>query len=108
MILNYNFNLERKIVKIIWKKRYEMKKVITYGTYDLLHYGHIRLLERAKALGDYLIVGVTADDFEELAGLYLPKNSWHKIPEERKKSADYYVNGDVIIFRYYETWTAVV
>ena len=39
-------------------------KVITYGTYDLLHYGHIRLLERAKALGDYLIVGVTADDFD--------------------------------------------
>ena len=33
-----------------------MKKVITYGTYDFLHYGHIRLLERAKALGDYLIV----------------------------------------------------
>ena len=32
-----------------------MKKVITYGTYDLLHYGHIRLLQRAKALGDYLI-----------------------------------------------------
>ena len=42
-----------------------MKKVITYGTYDLLHYGHIRLLERAKALGDYLIVGVTADDFDK-------------------------------------------
>ncbi len=41
-----------------------MVKVITYGTYDLLHYGHIRLLERAKALGDYLIVGVTADDFD--------------------------------------------
>ena len=41
-----------------------MTKVITYGTYDLLHYGHIRLLERAKALGDYLIVGVTADDFD--------------------------------------------
>lgn len=41
-----------------------MKKVITYGTYDLLHFGHIRLLERAKALGDYLIVGVTADDFD--------------------------------------------
>ena len=41
-----------------------MKKVITYGTYDLLHYGHIRLLERAKALGDYLIVGVTSDDFD--------------------------------------------
>ena len=41
-----------------------MKKVITYGTYDRLHYGHIKLLERAKSLGDYLIVGVTADDFD--------------------------------------------
>lgn len=45
-----------------------MKKVITYGTYDLLHYGHIRLLERAKELGDYLIVGVTADDFDKTRG----------------------------------------
>ena len=45
-----------------------MKKVITYGTYDLLHRGHIRLLERAKALGDYLIVGVTADDFDKTRG----------------------------------------
>lgn len=44
------------------------RKVITYGTYDLLHYGHIRLLERAKALGDYLIVGVTADDFDKNRG----------------------------------------
>ncbi len=43
-------------------------KVITYGTYDLLHYGHIRLLERAKELGDYLIVGVTADDFDKTRG----------------------------------------
>lgn len=45
-----------------------MTKVITYGTYDLLHYGHIRLLERAKALGDYFIVGVTADDFDKTRG----------------------------------------
>lgn len=45
-----------------------MVKVITYGTYDLLHYGHIRLLERAKALGDYLIVGVTAEDFDKNRG----------------------------------------
>lgn len=45
-----------------------MKKVITYGTYDLLHYGHIRLLERAKALGDYLIVGVTSEDFDRKRG----------------------------------------
>ena len=45
-----------------------MIKVITYGTYDLLHYGHIRLLERAKALGDYLIVGVTSDSFDLTRG----------------------------------------
>lgn len=45
-----------------------MKKVITYGTYDLLHYGHIRLLERAKALGDYLIVAVTSDAFDKARG----------------------------------------
>ena len=45
-----------------------MVKVITYGTYDLLHYGHIRLLERAKALGDYLIVGITSDDYDKTRG----------------------------------------
>lgn len=45
-----------------------MVKVITYGTYDLLHHGHIKLLERAKALGDYLIVGVTADGFDKTRG----------------------------------------
>ena len=45
-----------------------MVKVITYGTFDLLHYGHIRLLERAKALGDYLIVGVTSDDYDKTRG----------------------------------------
>lgn len=45
-----------------------MIKVITYGTYDMLHYGHLRLLERAKALGDYLIVGVTSDDYDKTRG----------------------------------------
>ncbi len=45
-----------------------MVKVITYGSYDLLHYGHIRLLERAKALGDYLIVGITSDDYDKTRG----------------------------------------
>ncbi len=40
-----------------------MKKVITYGTFDLLHYGHINLLKRAKAMGDYLIVALSTDDF---------------------------------------------
>ena len=45
-----------------------MKKVITYGTYDLLHQGHINLLKRAKELGDYLIVGVTSEDFDRNRG----------------------------------------
>lgn len=45
-----------------------MTRVITYGTFDLLHRGHIRLLERAKALGDYLIVGLTSDDFDKSRG----------------------------------------
>lgn len=45
-----------------------MVKVITYGTYDLFHYGHQRLLERAKALGDFLIVGVTSDSFDLTRG----------------------------------------
>ncbi len=45
-----------------------MKTVITYVTYDLIHKGHIRLLERAKALGDYLVVGVTADNFDRARG----------------------------------------
>ena len=40
-----------------------MKKVITYGTFDLLHWGHINLLKRARALGDYLIVAISSDEF---------------------------------------------
>ena len=43
-----------------------MKRVITYGTFDLLHYGHINLLKRAKATGDYLIVALSTDDFNEV------------------------------------------
>lgn len=52
-----------------------MKKVITYGTYDLLHQGHINLLKRAKALGDYLIVGVTADSFDRDRGKLNVRNN---------------------------------
>lgn len=52
-----------------------MKKVITYGTYDLLHQGHINLLKRAKALGDYLIVGVTNDNFDRDRGKLNVKNN---------------------------------
>lgn len=57
-----------------------MKIVITYGTFDLLHYGHINLLERARKLGDYLIVGLSTDEFCEEKG----KKTYYKY-EERKK-----------------------
>lgn len=45
-----------------------LKRVMTYGTYDLLHYGHIRLLQRAASLGDYLIVALSTDEFNALKG----------------------------------------
>lgn len=45
-----------------------MVKVITYGTFDLLHEGHYRLLQRAKQLGDYLIVGVTSEEYDQARG----------------------------------------
>lgn len=56
-----------------------MKKVITYGTFDLLHRGHINLLKRAKAMGDYLVVGLSSDDFNALKS----KKSFYSY-EERK------------------------
>jgi glycerol-3-phosphate cytidylyltransferase len=45
-----------------------MKRVLTYGTFDLLHYGHIELLRRAKELGDYLVVALSSDEFNALKG----------------------------------------
>jgi glycerol-3-phosphate cytidylyltransferase len=56
-----------------------MRKVITYGTFDLLHVGHINLLRRAKALGDYLIVGLSTDTFNREKG----KEAYHSY-EDRK------------------------
>ena len=57
-----------------------MKRILTYGTLDLLHYGHIRLLERAKKLGDYLIVALSTDEFNAIKG----KKAYHDF-ETRKK-----------------------
>lgn len=62
-----------------------MKKVITYGTYDLLHYGHINLLKRAKELGDYLIVGITTDSFDlERGKLNVRNNLMERIEAVRQ------------------------
>lgn len=77
---------------------FEMTKVITYGTYDLLHHGHIKLLERAKALGDYLIVGVTADDFDKTRG----KINVQQSLEERVAAVRMTGLADKIIIEEYE------
>ena len=58
----------------------EMKKVITYGTYDLLHVGHINLLRRAREYGDYLIVVLSSDEFNAIKG----KKAYYSF-EDRKK-----------------------
>ncbi len=74
-----------------------MKKVITYGTYDLLHQGHINLLKRAKALGDYLIVGVTTDNFDYQRGKLNVRNN----VMERIKSIEQTGLADQIIIEEY-------
>ncbi|MDN7244556.1 glycerol-3-phosphate cytidylyltransferase [Planococcus sp. 1R117A] len=56
-----------------------MKKVITYGTFDLIHHGHINILKKAKELGDYLVVGLSTDEFNAIKG----KGAYHSY-EERK------------------------
>lgn len=58
-----------------------MKRVITYGTFDLLHYGHINLLKRAKELGDYLVVVVSTDEFNQIE-----KNKKCYFPYEQRKA----------------------
>ena len=74
-----------------------MKKVITYGTYDLLHVGHINLLRRAKALGDYLIVVVSSDEFNAIKG----KRAYYSF-EDRKKILEAIKYVDEVLPEY--TW----
>lgn len=76
-----------------------MKRVITYGTFDLLHWGHIRLLKRAKAKGDYLIVGLSTDEFNKCkAG----KNQSYHDYETRKKMLESIRYVDLVIAE--ESW----
>lgn len=74
-----------------------MKKVITYGTYDLLHVGHINLLRRAKEMGDYLIVAISSDEFNALKN----KKAYYSF-EDRKKILEAIKYVDEVIPEY--TW----
>ncbi len=104
-------------MKIIsYKRGRYMKKVLTYGTFDLLHYGHINLLRRAKQLGDYLVVGLSTDEFNQLKNKksffpydkrkmmleaikyvdeVIPETSWdQKLSDVKKHNIDVFVMGD--------------
>ena len=69
-----------------------MKRVLTYGTFDLLHFGHIEILRWAKELGDYLIVAVSTDEFNEIKG----KKAYHNY-ETRKKMLEAIRYVDLVI-----------
>ncbi len=84
-------------MKNIGKQVNNMVKVITYGTFDVFHYGHRRLLERAKALGDYLIVGVTSDDFDKRRGKI---NNRQSLMERIKGVKDTGLADEIIVEEY--------
>lgn len=64
-----------------------MKKVITYGTFDLLHKGHLNILKRAKELGDYLIVGVTSPNYDVSRGkLNVTQSLMERVENVKKKN----------------------
>ncbi len=69
-----------------------MKRILTYGTFDLLHYGHIRILKRAKELGDYLVVALSTDEFNAIKG----KKAYHSY-ETRKKMLEAIRYVDLVI-----------
>lgn len=69
-----------------------MKRILTYGTFDLLHYGHIRILKRAKELGDYLVVALSTDEFNATKG----KKAYHSY-ETRKKMLEAIRYVDLVI-----------
>ncbi len=69
-----------------------MKRILTYGTFDLLHYGHIRILQRAKELGDYLVVALSTDEFNATKG----KKAYHSY-ETRKKMLEAIRYVDLVI-----------
>lgn len=69
-----------------------MKKILTYGTFDLLHFGHIEILRRAKLMGDYLIVGLSTDEFNNIKG----KKAYHSY-ETRKKMLEALRYVDLVI-----------
>ena len=98
-----------------------MKRVITYGTFDLIHYGHINLLERAKKLGDYLVVGLSTNEFNEqknkkcyfsyeerkrllealrVVDLVIPEESWEQKRSDTIKGIDKQTYPLVVIFSF--------
>lgn len=93
----FSFDKSRKAIKDLERFGFKMKKVITYGTYDLLHVGHINLLRRAREYGDYLIVVVSSDEFNAIKG----KKAYYSF-EDRKKILEAIKYVDEVLPEY--TW----